>query len=199
MADRLSPELADLQQLLNAAPVPARQEEPQPYRRAERAAEPAVLRSIPLGLLAIAFGAVGWVLGAHYSVDGWVLALNLIGDTISVGGRVPDPTGVLRIALIVSLGLVYSIAEVKGRPITNVRWQVWAVSALGVALVHITDGGSTFLALMNPAANAWPISRWLAAQPFAAAVWALLLTYLPEALMILGYTLITGVRRINRR
>lgn len=208
MAERLSPELAELQQRLLKQPVPipapqaARPVEPQPYRPPVRADAdaPRVFRSIPLGIFGLAIGIPVWLLGAHYSLTGWIIGLNLTSTMIGVGAQlvVPEPVGLARVALIVLLGLIYSAAELLGRPPRHVRWQVWLLCAGLIGLVHLTDAGSTFLSVMRPAADAWPASRWLATQPIIAALWSAALTYLPEATLILSYNLIKGIERKPR-
>lgn len=195
---RLSPELLEELIAERAAADPAPHVAPPPAPPPAPRAPQRRQRSIPLGVLCILFGIALWLLGAHYSIDGWVIGVNLIADATRIPFRLSSPEGLLRPLLILALGLIYSLAEVFARPVRGAGVAVWCFSALGLALVHLTDVGTTILALLTPASGAWAVAHWLAAQSPLAAICAVILTYLPEGLIITGIHLIIGIRTRKR-
>lgn len=145
-----------------------------------------------VGAIMVVFGVIGWLLGASYSLDGWVIGINLAADWIGLPVTIPAATGWLRGGLILALGLTYSLAEIRGRPVRGAPFMVWIAVAIGLLLIHGTDIGSTFLATITVEPGANPLARWAAVTFWAAVVWAVILTYLPEVLIIVGIALIVG-------
>lgn len=138
------------------------------------------------GVLMLAFGLPLWVIGAKYSLDGWVLGLNIVGGVFDLPAVVPQVSGWWALGLAAGLGLCYSYVEVWVRPRGGVRLSVLLATLILMLLTHITDVGSTAIAALSPAPGAWPIALWAAAQVWPAALWALFLTYIPEVLIIGG-------------
>lgn len=141
------------------------------------------------GALMLAFGVPMWILGAKYSLDGWVLGLNILADALTLPARLPLASGWWAL-LAAPLGLAYSYVEVWVRPKRGRAQHVAAVVIL-MALTHATDVGSTFLAAVTVPGDAWMLARWAAAELWPAGLWALALTYIPELLII------TGVRQFR--
>lgn len=152
----------------------------------------------PAGLLMLAFGAPLWLWGAKYSLDGWIIGLNMLLENIlHVAARIPQPSGWWML-IIIPLGILYSFVEVKVRPRWGASWQVLIAMIVLFLLAHGTDLGSTFAGVTAaPAPNAWPLTRWVATNFYAASVWAVILTYLPEVLILVGMSFI--VRGFRRR
>lgn len=137
------------------------------------------------GILMLAFGIPMWILGAKYSLDGWVLGLNILADTLTLPVDIPRATG-WWVSIAVVLGAAYSYVEVAVRPKRTMAFTLLLAVILLMFLSHATDVGSTFLAAVSPEPNAWQIARWAADTVWPAALWSLALTYLPEILIIAG-------------
>jgi hypothetical protein len=135
--------------------------------------------------LALTFGLVFWLVGARYTLDGWVVGLNTLLGFLQLPVRIPLPTG-WWILLCVPLGMAYSWVEFKARPGRPGRptWRTWMVGMLLWMIVIATDVGSTYLGIQNPGLRPWPVSVWLVATPWAGGLWALILTFWPELLII---------------
>lgn len=144
-------------------------------------------RNIPGGLLALAFGVSLWAIGAKYSLEGWVLGLNIVGDVLGLPADLPAPVGWWNLVCL-PLGIGYSLVELRVRA----KWQGWSNMKPFIAtvflmfLAHGTDIGSTILSALAPSQNAWPVAVWAAQAMWPAAVWGIFLTYLPEQLILLG-------------
>lgn len=145
------------------------------------------------GLLAWAFALPLWLIGARFTLDGWVVALNAVAGWLTLPAVIPHPSG-WWVLLCAPLGVAYSWVELAGRPGRLRRATVsrWSVLALLWVAVMLTDIGSTALGLLYPGDDAWPLFTWLAQVPPGVAVVAILLTFLPEALAVGGWRLING-------
>lgn len=175
-------------------------EERRIQRQQERAAHAALFwASIgwrALGLLMLGAGAGLWLLGARYSIDGWARGLTMLGVVANLPIQVTPPTGTDAYVPTAILGLVYSLAELKVRPnrimLQYAGVKAFAILLIGVLLVHGSDIGSTFLALSAPAPNAWPVHVWATELVAPLALWAIILTYVPELLILIGKRLLLG-------
>ncbi|HEU5013934.1 MAG TPA: hypothetical protein VFT66_15545 [Roseiflexaceae bacterium] len=152
----------------------------------------------PAGLLMLGFGAPLWVWGAKYSMDGWIIGLNMLLENIlHVAVRIPQPGGWWML-IIVPLGILYSFVEVKVRPRWGAPWRVLIAMTVLFLLAHGSDLGTTFAGVTAaPGAGAWPLTTWVATHFYVAALWAIILTYLPEVLILVGMSFI--VRSGRRR
>lgn len=117
-----------------------------------------------------------WLAGARYTLDGWVLAVNLFLNWLNLPAGLSITGPWPRMVGIVLIGLAYSLVEVALRPRRNGS-VVWAVVW---ALLIVSDIGSTFLGVITPREGAWPMSLWLAETWGAALAWAVVLTLGPE-------------------
>jgi hypothetical protein len=133
------------------------------------------------GIMALLFGVPIWVIGARYTLDGWVIVLNLIAGVTHLPFVLTAPAGMWSL-LLFPIGIGYSLIEVRYRPRgarTFAPWLVWA-------LVIVSDYGSTYIAATTPPADAWAITAWMATTVPAAALWTAVLTFLPETLIMAG-------------
>lgn len=149
------------------------------------------------GLLSLCIGWPAWLVGAWYSLKGWVLGMNLVYGVLGLPGGVALPVGWWALSCIV-LGGAYSFVEIRLRPgralykqmLAWLGWPLLVVLFLLWVLVIATDVGSTFLSVLNPPANAWPMTKQLASNGWASFAWSLVLTFVPEGFIILGGILI---------
>jgi hypothetical protein len=150
----------------------------------------------PLGIVAIIVGAILWPLGARYSLEGWIYALNILLDLVHLPAAIPMPVGWWWL-LFIPPGILYSLVEIRvqfGPPPSWAHLPSWAI-AIGLLLfVHGTDIGSTFAGYLAPPAGAWAIHVWAAGDGrWALGLWAIILTYLPERAFMQGLRWV-GVR-----
>lgn len=141
-----------------------------------------------LGIVAVILGLVLWLIGARYTLEGWVYALNLGLEFTRLPARVPAPAGWWWL-LALPLGLIYSVAELMipfGPPRSWHHAPQWALMLVALLVVHGSDVGSTFLGYMAPTAGPWALHAWAAAAIWPVFAWAALLTYLPERLILSG-------------
>lgn len=147
---------------------------------------------LALGVLALAFAAPGWLIGARLTLAGWLAALGALAEMfgfdvrLAVGGGLPLLGGSL------AAGALYSVAEVAGRPVRRVagRWTLlplwaWIVYALTLG----TDYVSTAAGLLWPDLTTWPERLrpalvWASADLSRLGVVTILLTHYPEVLTL---------------
>ena len=149
-----------------------------------------------LGLMLLAFALPWWAAGAKYTIDGAIWALNWFLVWLGTPAVVTRPANPwLYLLLIGVVGWLFSRVEVKHLPIkrTKDRWKlappmVW----VGFGLVAGADLGTTYLGVVNPVPDAWALSAWLAATPWAAAVWIGTTTFLPEHMIRAGWRYLRG-------
>jgi hypothetical protein len=142
---------------------------------------------VPAGIAALMFGIPLWFVSARYSLDGWVLGINVAAKHVGLPLAIPVVTGWWSL-LLIPLGLIYSLVEVKYNPFRYFTRST-AVGMVFLAtwlFIHGTDLGSTFLSATTLQADAWEVSKWIAQNLVVAVLWAIFLTYLPERLIIAG-------------
>lgn len=156
----------------------------QGQKQAERPALPPG-RGIAVAALALAFGLTFWAVGGKYTLDGWVTGLNILLGFLQVPARIPRPVG-WWVLLFIPLALAYSWVEVRARPplVPRGAFDRWAVAFLLWGIVILSDIGSTFAGIQSPGPRPWPVSVWLAENDLAGGVWAVILTFVPEALIL---------------
>ncbi len=149
--------------------------------------------NIAAGGLGLAFGAAGWALGGKYTLDGWVVGLNILLAHLHLPVRAPMPGG-WWVLLFIPLAAGYSWVELRARPGRPQLASLdrWIVAAALWTLVIVTDAGSTFLGIRILSPRPWAISTWLATTDWAGGIWSLILTFAPEALMLYAWWLLTG-------
>lgn len=146
------------------------------------------------GATSLLFGIPLWVVGAHYTLDGWTFLLNVVFDLVRSGVVLPLASGVWAL-LLFPIGVMYSIGERAFIPFGKIKGR-WTFLGWGVllvwAVVNSTDLGSTYLGIANPAPDSWPITQWMAATLWAKMVWIGVVTYIPEILLSFGWRWLRG-------
>lgn len=142
-----------------------------------------------IGATLIVFGMIGWLTGARYTLFGWVIGLNLFFDWLGLPIVVPAPVGWWILSMI-PIAVVYSRVEMQVWKAHKRRGQALALFAVGWLLIVITDVGSTYLGVRAPAPDAWPITLTIAASAGLAFVWAAVLTFISDWLILGGVKLL---------
>lgn len=164
-------------------PSPARRytEDAQPAEKAQPR-PPKAQSDWALGLTLLAFGGLAWLGSAKYTLIGWIVGLNTTLAWLGLPLRVPEVAGWF-VLLAVPLGVVYSRVETRvwrgggGLMRSPLFWLGWVV-------IVATDVGSTYLGVRTPPADAWPITMQIASSQGVAFVLSLLLTFIPEWMLI---------------
>lgn len=150
-----------------------------PTRGQERAQVRPKARNVPVGVVLAIFGGALWIIGARYTLDGWVWGVNILFSWLSLPVTIPRPVSWF-VLLALPLGALYSAVETGiwyRRSAAAIRsplfWLAW------LAIVG-TDVFSTWLGVRNVQPDSWLLTQQVAANGWAALVWALVLTFLPE-------------------
>lgn len=168
---------------------------PPPEGRVERVRQtisqlPWIVQVIVAGSMLV-IGALGWWLGGSASLDGWVIGLNYLSKVIRVGVSFPNPEGTDRLVIITGLGVVYSCIEIWLRPVRPFLLLTGFLSLF----FHGTDIGTTLLAVMTVTPDSNLVQIWAATWVIPGAIWAVLLTYIPEAMIIAGINILIGLAK----
>jgi hypothetical protein len=126
------------------------------------------------------FGAIGWLMGARYTLEGWIVGLNIFVSWLGLPLTVPRVAGWF-VLLCVPAGFIYSRVEVAA---WQARYRKVAHFWVAWLLIVASDVGSTFLGVRYPPESAAPLALQVAAVPGIAFAWSVVLTFLPEWLMM---------------
>lgn len=169
--------------------------EPLPSREATRGDEEAPTTHATggawaVGVALVVFGAIGWLSGARYTLLGWVTGLNLFFVWLGLPITIPMPQG-WWVLVMVPIGVVYSLVEMQVWKAHKRHGQALALFIMGWILVVATDVGSTYLGVRTPPNDAWPITLTVAASTGLAFVWAAILTFVSDWLILGGIKLLS--------
>ena len=173
-----------------AVPAPVRATNAQPRAAADAPANLGAGAWRIFGFASLVFGLMLWIPGAHYQLDGLTLIVNVVLDMIRIGYQFPLATGWWALLLVVC-GVTYSIGERKFLPARKSKRTGWRFLGWGVVLVWMLVNGSdmvsAYMGITQPlAADAWPITRWMAARWWATIAWMLTVVYIGDILITLG-------------
>lgn len=142
-----------------------------------------------LGIAALLFGLTLWIPGAHYQLDGWTMIANKVLSMIRSGYAFPLATGWYAL-LLIPFGVIYSIGERMFIPLRR-QGDKWSFLGAGVLLtwllVNGSDLGSAWLGIANPGEGASQIALWTAATPWATVAWMVVVVYIGDILIALGW------------
>lgn len=148
----------------------------------------------PVGIALLIFGIPMWLIGGQYTVEGWVEWINTFISLFNIAVTIPRPVGYWLLGILVPVAFIYSQVEVRHRPI---RWKAGRLHfnpnlLFWVAWLCIvgTDLITTYTGVRTPAADAWQITRQVAASTWGAGSWATILTFAPEWMILGGVYLI---------
>lgn len=150
---------------------------------------------IPIGIVLVVLGALWWLPAARTTVDGWVVILNTMLDFFAITETIPRASGWLLFGLALAVGGLYSTVETKFIPVRMVggvlRFSAFSV-LLGWLFLSTTDVATTFAGIMSPPVDAWAIHKQLASNAGGAGVVALVSTFAPDWVIIIGTKMIIG-------
>lgn len=160
-----------------------------------------------LGLFALALAVPMWLEGARTTRDGWIIAVNWLLGRFGIPLRVPAATTwtwYIALGALIGLGLLYSRIELQApvRPPRNLRrdfmrLEMWRIERSllvwlsWIALV-VSDVGTMYIGARTPEPSAALIFAQIAAAPLLSAIYAIIITFLPERLGVFGWRNVKG-------
>lgn len=142
-----------------------------------------------VGSALLAFGLLGWLTGARYTLLGWVVGLNLFFAWLGLPVEIPTPAG-WWILTMIPIAVIYSKVEMQVWKAHKRRGQALALFIVGWLLVVATDVGSTYLGVRSPQPEAWDITLTIAKSAGLAFVWSAILTFVSDWLILGGIKLL---------
>lgn len=142
------------------------------------------------GALLVLFGALLWLAGAKYTLNGWHTLLSWFLAWLGLPVTLPPIAG-YAVLLCIPIGVAYSLVELY-RPwrYRAPKWDHTALYWVLWILIVISDSATTYLGVRAPGADAIALAQQVAASGAAAALWALILTFVPEWFMLGGLRLL---------
>ena len=156
-----------------------------------------------LGVAALVFGICLWTPGAHYQLDGWTHIFNTLLSMVRSGIELPLAEGWWAL-LLIPCGIIYSIGERRYLPFAKAgrAWWQWHFLGGAVLLVWVLVNGSDLLSaytgIVNPAEEAGEWAKWAAQTRWAALAWMLVVVYIGDMLIVLGWRW-TGMKQLWER
>lgn len=187
-----------------AQPAPATQPQAKPAQAPKQAQPTSALRVMPtgpvVGLAALLVGLPLWVEGARAIRDGMIVAANWIFDRAGVPFDVPNASAWVWWAgfgAMVALGVLFRVVEINYVPFRMPRWAqffqfrhwtlspIWEHWIVWLALIVIDVSMVYIGARTDPAPLT--VTEQIAASGQAAAVYAIIITFLPDRVIQWGW------------
>lgn len=146
----------------------------------------------PVAVFAASLGLLLWLLGASSSLDGWYGAIMVVTSRTGIPSSILEPTGVWRL-LMIPIGIIYTYAEMCVPFVAPHRktFSAWIITMTVLMMIHATDVASTLYALMyQPSGPRWAVHVWAVNSSWPVLVWSIVLTYLPERLLLISWRII---------
>jgi hypothetical protein len=138
---------------------------------------------LPAWLIGSLILALWWAIGGKYTIEGLPLLGNLVFEWFHVPVQLAPIRDGRWYAYLCWLPVIISFVERQYRPWTDrailKRERLWLL-LLWLVVIAI-DAGSTYLAIRNPAPNAWTLTKQVATLAPLAVTWSLLTTFGPES------------------
>jgi hypothetical protein len=158
-----------------------------------------------IGLFAILFGVPLWLEAARFTRDGWILFINWLCARFSIPWQVPTLHWLVALAALVIIGVCYSHVELIKQPVKpprnwrkeffvwpkwrfERRWEAWIVWIVLVA----SDIGTTYAGAQTTDTGGIALMRDIAASGGRLAIYAILITFLPDRLIRFGWRALKG-------
>lgn len=138
---------------------------------------------VPAFLLGMFLLLIWWAFGARYTIDGLPLLVNLFAGWFHLPVLLPPIDNGIWYLRLCWLPILISFVERQYQPWR--RRDILSRKAYWLPLIWLVviaiDFGSTFLAILNPADDAWPLTITVATVVPLAIGWSLLTTFGPES------------------
>lgn len=184
---------------LQSRPLPAQAKE-------SAATEPIARRTSPIvGIFALLIGIPFWLEAARFTRDGWIAFVDWLCARFGIPWQVPPLHWGVMFALVLAVGFGYSYVEIGKQPVklpknwrANLlnfsswrierRWEAWIVWAVLI----VSDVATTYVGARNPDPSGLAIARDIAASSGTLALYAILLTFIPDRLARFGWRSLFG-------
>ena len=138
---------------------------------------------VPAFLLGMSLLLIWWSFGAKYTIDGLPLLVNLFAGWFHIPAHLAPVTDGIWYLRLAWLPILISFVERQYQPWR--RRDILSRKAYWLPLIWLAvigvDFGSTYLAILSPAADAWPLTITIATVVPLAVGWSLLTTFGPES------------------
>lgn len=139
--------------------------------------------NLPLFIIGALLVGVLWLYAGKTTIDGAPFVLNLVLGWLHLPYRFGRVESVIWYAALCWLPICYSYIERRYMPFGRSLRRLTLGAAVVWLAVSVTDVASTYQAIVNPVADAWYITRQVAALPPLAGLWSAVLTFGPEFLL----------------
>lgn len=189
MQSRYAPRYDDDNDAYEAPPVSRVRSRPLPGTRMQR------VDHVAIRVGAVALAVPLWIAGAKYTLDGAIRAVNMLlawlASSIGVAPvALPPITSLVQyVVMAAALGALVSLIELgQWHSVRQRRWrQIGGAALVTWAVANGLDVGSTFVGVTAPGQAIFPLQTWLATNLIAAAIWSIVVTYLPETLFVFAF------------
>lgn len=161
-------------------------EDPQPSPRPPRRTSP------ELGLILLVLTLPAWLGGARFTVDGAVRGLNWLLSWFGAPLQLPLLTGWALLGAAVVVGGLFTRAEIARFPFRVDRGTLRLIGVGALAawlIVGVIDYTTTYVGLTTLPPDPWALHAWVASTPPAAVASAMGLTFGPELLFSVAFSL----------
>ena len=158
-----------------------------------------------VGLFALIIGVPFWLEAARFTRDGWINFVNWLCVRFGIPYEVPALDWRVAMALLVLIGTAYSYVEIGKQPIRwpkdwrndfadfskwrfERRWEAWLVWAVLI----VSDVWTTYSGAKHPDPSGLAIMRDVAAASGTLAIYAILMTFIPDRLVRFGRRALFG-------
>jgi hypothetical protein len=151
-----------------------------------------------VGFLALLFAIPAWLEGARFTRDGWIAFIDGLLGRLGIPYQIPSLPWWVGLVLMVVLGKIYGHIEMDRWPIRRPqgwsnffnfalwhveRWEVWVV----FLIVILSDVGTTYIGARNNDPNDIQFLVQLAQNGTQLAIYAILVTFVPDRLARWGW------------
>lgn len=157
-------------------------------------------RSRIVGFFALLIGVPFWLEAARFTRDGWIVFVDWLCARFGVPWQVPPLDWRVGIVLLILFGIGYSYVEIVKLPVRlpadwrkdflsfdkwriEQRWEAWVVWLVLI----VSDVATTYVGARRPDPSGLAIMRDIAASSGALALYAILLTFIPDRLARFGW------------
>lgn len=140
---------------------------------------------IAVAIAGLMIGALLWIIGARFTIDGLFWVGNVILGFVRAPIRIPTPPIWIVYIALLPVPLLCSRVEWTV-PFTraNGKWRITGAKDLLVwVVIAIIDSATTYAGVVQPPSDAWQMLRELASSVILSIAVSIVLTFLPEWLI----------------